>query len=221
MKNKLTIILGLVLIIFKTEVHCMENKEMLETFEESLKTDIVNAWYPKLIDEKNGGYNTTFDRKMNVVSSFPKELITQSRSFWVAAKAAKRYPANEMLRKAADHGFAYLQDHGWDKKHGGFFQEISGDKNSLKTAYGNAFAIYGLAAYYDLTKNEQALELAKKAFHWLDEKCHDELYKGYYNTMLRDGTCAEDTAGFNSGKPDQQNFFLEFAKYKDYNSTIH
>ncbi|MFW6227190.1 MAG: AGE family epimerase/isomerase [Bacteroidota bacterium] len=194
---------------------------MLKTFEESLKTDIVNAWYPKLIDEENGGYNTCFDRKMNVVSPFPKEIITQARSLWTAAKAAKRYPEDKMLRKAADHGFTYLRDMAWDKEYGGFFQDISGESHELKTAYGNAFSIYALAAYYELSQDEEALELAKKTFHWLDENCHDERHKGYYNTMLRNGTCAEDTAGFNSGKPDQHIFFMEFAKYKDYNSTIH
>ena len=97
--------------------------------------------------------------------------------------------------------------------YGGFFQLVTREGEPVsspnneevinKTLYGNAFAIYGLAAYYGSTQNQNALDLAKQTFYWLEEHSHDKEYGGYYQPLSRDGTPQK------TGYP------------KDYNSGIH
>src|SRR5690606_3623715 len=106
----------------------------------------------------------------------------------------------------------------WDKTYGGFYQTVdrSGkvlpDENAQKTAYGNAFAIYGLAAYVMASGDTAALSLAQKAFMWLEEHSHDPVHKGYYQHLHRNGTpvVRDETVPVDSD-----------LGYKDQNSSIH
>nr|WP_306452329.1 AGE family epimerase/isomerase [Foetidibacter luteolus] len=89
---------------------------------------------------------------------------------------------------------------------------IARNKETRKEAYGNAFGIYALAAYYHASGDTAALNLAKKAFAWLDKHAHDTLYKGYYQHLQRDGTPVKRNAGVPSTSD---------LGYKDQNSSIH
>ena len=80
------------------------------------------------------------------------------------------------------------------KQYGGFFTlvtrkgEIPPGDAANKDAYGNAFGIYALVAYYQLTRDTAALALAKKTFYWLETHSHDPVHKGYFQHLQRDGT---------------------------------
>ncbi len=103
----------------------------------------------------------------------------------------------------------------WDKDHGGYFTMTNREGKVLeneryeltKQAYGNAFAIYGLAAYFEISQDSSALELAIKSFQWLDKHSHDPEYGGYFQFMLSDGTPLVE--GHRGAPP------------KDQNSSIH
>ena len=53
--------------------------------------------------------------------------------------------------------------------------------------YGHAFGIYALAASYQASKDQTALNLAKRAFQWLEEHAHDRVNKGYFENIGADG----------------------------------
>jgi len=84
----------------------------------------------------------------------------------------------------------------WDHEMGGFYWLVERDGtvkpdtsgNIYKFAYGNAFGIYGLAAYYEVSEDPEALELAQQAFLWFDDHAHDPAYGGYFQNLRRDGT---------------------------------
>ncbi len=59
------------------------------------------------------------------------------------------------------------------------------EESQLKTAYGNAFAIYGLSAYARVSGDQDALNLAKKTFFWLNRHSFDPLYHGYFQFLRR------------------------------------
>src|SRR5690606_23475146 len=113
------------------------------------------------------------------------------------------------------HGFDFLRSAFWDGAHGGFLWLVSregepvpdGEGRIIKQAYGNAFGIYALAAYYDGSRDPEGLELARRAFRWLDEHAHDPVHGGYFQFMERDGTPLQ--AGYGGTPP------------KDQNSSIH
>jgi len=84
--------------------------------------------------------------------------------------------------------------------------------DSTKTAYGNAFAIFALAAYFKASGDTSALTLARKAFIWLEKGSHDPNRLGYFQHLKRDGTPAIRPANTPTGSD---------LGYKDQNSSIH
>jgi mannobiose 2-epimerase len=206
-------------------IHPFTNDEVqiASEMEDVLVNKMLHIWYPKIIDTINGGFLTNFDANWKAVPPMQEKMIvTQARDLWTACKAAARYPADTRYRKAADHGFKYLRNVMWDKQYGGFFTYRGVDENKnpslkLKKAYGNAFAIYALAAYNKLSGSVEALDLAKKDFLWLDKHSHDPVYGGYYDALTAEGLSIINP-DFDHKK--YRDFPIE-DRYKDYNSSIH
>jgi len=184
----------------------------------SLTNDLLARWYPQAMDTVYGGFLTTFTYDMKPTGKQNKMIVTQSRHTWVNSMAALRYPEKPYYRTAATAGFHFLADKMWDKQYGGFYGmvprngEVPSNTSAIKEAYGNAFGIYALAAYYKLTRDTAALSLAKKAFYWLENHSHDPLHKGYYQHLHRDGTPVIRTSEMRSTAE---------TGYKDQNSSIH
>ena len=163
-------------------------------FEDATK-DLLRVWYPRVVDEEYGGYLTDFDADWEPNGQQRKMIVTQARHVWTASQAAMRYPDEPMFLEVAKHGVEYLRDTMWDETNGGFYTLVTQDgepilegSNALKTAYGNAFGIYGLAAYVKASADPEALEFAKWAFQWLDEHSYDAEHGGYFQHLRQDGS---------------------------------
>ena len=203
----------------KQEVVTVTNK-----IEKILNDHTLNLWYPRVIDQKNGGYYSNFTFDWNKKSNQDKFIVTQARHVWTLAKAYEFYPEKDKYEEYAKHGFEFLRDFMWDKEFGGFYQLVDsvgnipdGHYNLEKRAYGNAFGIYALAAYYKLSDDPEALDVAIKAFHWLDDHAHDSEFGGYFQYLYQDGTPIPRSVleeGYDAG--DKAHVGL-----KDYNSSIH
>jgi mannobiose 2-epimerase len=167
-----------------------------DEMEEVLTKGMMDIWYPLCIDREYGGYISSFDNTWKQKERQSKFIVTQARHTWATAQMAKMYPENKMYKEYSEHGYIFLRDVMWDKEYGGYFtmtnregKVLENDRYELtKQAYGNAFAIYGLAAYFEISHDSSALELAIKSFHWLDKHSHDPEYGGYFQFMLQDGT---------------------------------
>lgn len=194
------------------------HKLLLAEMNIAAKEQLMDRWYPLVLDFEDGGYYSQITRDFNLGEKHDKMIVTQARHIWTNAKAAEFYPDKKQYLDNARHGFEFLVNKMWDPVHGGFYNFVSksGDpiveKGQEKTAYGNAFAIYGLAEYYRASGDEAALQLAKKTFFWLEEMAHDPLHKGYFNIMSLDGTPFERTEIWPSTSD---------VGYKDQNSSIH
>jgi mannobiose 2-epimerase len=202
------------------EVHAARNakKEVARELEENL----LQTWYPLTIDSVYGGFLTNFSHEWQPEEQQSKLIVSQARHLWTLSKVAALYPGESLYRKAADHAYTFLTEKMWDKEHGGFFwllsregePEMENVHNRLKRVYGNAFAIYGLAAYYELSQKEEALAKARQAFYWLDEHAHDPELGGFFSTLDREGSVI-DSSMFTVEYPMQSYF------YKDQNTSIH
>jgi len=193
--------------------------ELAVTFDSLLQNNILKIWYPLMIDSVDGGYfsNASFDWKL--MDHQPKMLVTQARHIWTCSQAALFYN-DSLYTTYARHGVNFLIGKMWDPEYGGFFnirskegaftEELFADK---KMAYGNAFAIYGLASYFNLTHDSIALDYAKKTFLWLEKYSHDPGRGGFVDQMNRDGSWFSRKNINETGQP--ANF------RKDYNSSIH
>ena len=135
-----------------------------------------SLWYPISIDTTYGGFFSDLDYMWQLKGKQNKFLVTQSRHIWSNANAATFYDDKQNYLNVASHGYLFLKNKMWDNKYGGFYdlldrqgEVIQENGRIIKRAYGNSFAIYGLAAYYKVSNDTAALNLAVKAFNWLDE----------------------------------------------------
>ena len=199
------------------KVRTDDRMKIAAEMESSLRNQLLNSWYPHSIDTIWGGFLSSYTYDFKPVGSQDKMIVTQARHTWTNSKASVLFPTVSFYKTGAQHGFRFLKDIMWDKTHGGFYTLVDRKGNvittdSTKTAYGNAFGIYALAAYYASSGDTAALKLAKDAFLWLEKGSHDPVYKGYYQHLDRKGIPLERNAMVASTS--------DFG-YKDQNSSIH
>jgi len=206
---------------------CTTRESTKPTVEQDIETYLqvhtLDPWYPRVKDNAFGGFLSQFDYKWEQVGPQYKFTVTQGRHVWTCSRAYEFYPQKTEYLELAKHGFHFLRDKLWDAEYGGFHEILSREGNLLdsvhtddKRAYGNAFCIYGLAAYYRVSKDKEALDLAKKAFQWFDEHAHDDEYLGYFQFLYRDGTPIPREVIDDYNTRDRAHLGL-----KDYNSSIH
>ncbi len=193
-----------------------EKSKIRQEMEVALGPQLLEKWYPRCQDTVHGGFLSDFDYRWQATGPDNKMIVTQARHIWTTSKAAEWYSDNDIYLTLARHGFHFLKEKMWDAEFGGFYNLVNREGDVLtppsegriiKRAYGNAFAIYGLAAYYKISKDTAVLNLAKDAFRWLDQHSFDPEYGGYFQFMERDGRPMPE--GFGHTPP------------KDQNSSIH
>lgn len=193
-----------------------ERLALAKEIERSIRTELINKWYPRAVDTLHGGFLSTFTYDFRPTGPQDKMIVTQGRHVWSNAIAAGLYPKEKVYRDCAKHGFNFLNDVMWDKTRGGFYTLVERNgklkDTSGKFAYGNAFGIYAAAAWYKVSGDTNALNLAKKCFAWLEKHSHDKVHKGYYQHLSLDGTPQKRTAVI----PSTSDF-----GYKDQNTSIH
>ncbi len=159
--------------------------------EANLRVQVLNQWFPRALNTQLGGFDQNFSENWTNTSQGERAIVYQSRLTWLAAQAALRFPAEAAKWKATStHGADFLRTKMWDAQSGGFFWALEKGapvRNGEKHAYGNAFAIYALAANYTATRDPRALEAAKNAFRWLDLHAHDARNGGYFEALDRAG----------------------------------
>lgn len=201
----------------KTEISMEELKTNRDTVAREMRHELdeeFRHWYPLSIDTIDGGFFSDINYKWEVEGIQNKFIVSQARHVWSAAHAAMFYHTDNTLRTIALHGLAFLRNKMWDKEYGGFYDlvtkhgdPIKEDGKIVKRAYGNAFVIYGLSAYYKAFGDIAALRTAQETFQWLEKHSYDPQHGGYFQFISRDGTPLTD--GYRGNPP------------KDQNSTIH
>jgi mannobiose 2-epimerase len=195
-----------------------ERTQLADSIEKHMRTEVLDKWYPLDLDTVYGGFLSTFTFDFQPTGPQDKMIVTQGRHTWSNSKAHELYPEVDYFLEGARHGFLFLRDVMWDKTYGGFHTLVDREGNpkstdtEQKTAYGNSFGIYGLAAYYKASGDTAALSLAKKAFSWMEAHSHDPVHKGYFQHMEIDGTPIVRDASVPSTAQ---------TGYKDQNSSIH
>ncbi len=174
-----------------------------EEAELMLRRDVLGVWFPRTVDTEHGGFHSNFTRDWKPLPSDGKFSVFQGRMTWIAAQVTMRRPdLKAQFLTYARHGLDYLLNVMWDKQGGGFFWGLD-DKGAVTPAftdgkhlYGISFCLYGAAAAYEATKDPKALELAQRAFRWMDEHAHDAQSGGYIEWLTRDGLRVAATAAW-------------------------
>lgn len=180
----------------------MDRNEVLSLKQEAenhLVKELLPFWTSRMIDEKNGGYITHFDRNGNDTGEDEKSLIAQTRSVYTLASAHRAGYGDGKLAGMAKHGVDFLLDKMWDHEHGGFFWTADRKGNitiDSKIIYGHSFALYCLSEYTLATGDLRGREYAEKVFDLIQKYCADTMHGGYWEMFHRDWTlCGPGSQG--------------------------
>ena len=159
---------------------------MLNPSPEAMLLNKIIPFWENLKDDSNGGFYglVTAERKLDKNS--PKGCILNSRILWFFSHCALAF-GEDKLRSDATHAYLALRDMFFDKECGGVYWSLDAAGRPLddsKHTYCQAFAIYGLSAYYKLTGEKEALDLAYNLRRIIEEKMRDD--GGYLEAFTRD-----------------------------------
>ncbi len=149
-------------------------------------TDCIIPFWEKLRDDEFGGYYGWVGYDLATDKRAEKGCILNSRITWFFSNAYMLL-GDESLLDEARHGYEFLKNYCIDKENGGVYWSLSYDGKPLDTTkhtYNQAFSVYALSAYYEASKDDEALKLAKELFKVIETKCMDEL--GYMEAFTID-----------------------------------
>lgn len=165
----------------------LKKSEVLQAeFLEELRS-IADWWLDNTIDDEHGGFIGEITATNDIKPLADKGVILNTRILWFFSEAAL-FVDSARYAAAADKAYRYLVDHFIDHEHGGVFWMLDYQGkvvNDRKQIYAQAFAIYGLSAYYKLTKNEGALKKARAIFSLLEAHGKDSLHTGYFEAFSK------------------------------------
>jgi mannobiose 2-epimerase len=168
--------------------------ESRSQLEKLLTENIIPFWYPGTVDRECGGYKLNHDGEGKYLGKANKALVTQARTVWFFSRLMRTRFAKAEYLEVARHGFRFLRDAMWDVDHGGFYWSVDHEGKKPVTAckhlYGQAFGLYALSEYARASGDREAMELARRIFHMLEERAHDGISGGYSEWFERDWTPA-------------------------------
>ena len=172
----------------------MNRDEVIKIKEEAhnhLVNELLPFWTSRMVDEKNGGFLTHFDKEGRDTGEDEKSLIAQTRCLYTLASAHRAGYGDGKLAAMARHGADFLINKMWDRKNEGFYWMMDRKGNvkiDKKIIYGQSFAIYSLSEYTMATGDKRGIEYAEKVFDLIQKYCADTMYGGYWEMFERDWT---------------------------------
>lgn len=163
-------------------------------FVKELAERILPFWL-NLLDIEYGGSYGKVDSNLQVHKKCSKGGVVSARHLWGYSNAYLTLKDEKYLL-AAEHSYKFLTEHLIDRKNGGIYWEVEYDGTTLidtKHIYAQSFAIYGLSEYYQISQNEEALELAKNIYQLIEEKCYTEKLDGYFEEFTVNWECKDNT----------------------------
>lgn len=178
---------------FNKEILPLNTAELHAQLKQSLQ-QILRFWQTQMPDNIHGGYIGTMRPNGQKVLDAPKGAVLNARIIWTFSTAALQLK-DETLRESTDRAYGYFSKHFFDPEFGGIYWSVDFMGIPLETkkqVYAQGFAIYALAAYYQLTGNEKALEQAIELFHLLEKHSYDPVYGGYFEAFTRQWDTIDD-----------------------------
>jgi cellobiose epimerase len=165
--------------------------EARTTLERILAENILAFWYPRAIDDENGGYRINHDALGNWQGERrDRQSVSQARTLWFFARLMTSPYRSEQCAAMARHGFEFLRDRLWDHEFGGLFWEIDSTGRTPTKAdkhlYAQAFGLYALAEYAIASADPRAESMARELYGLLEGHAHDDANGGYREFFQRD-----------------------------------
>jgi len=171
------------------------NREEVTRLRDEAENHLVNEllpfWTSRMVDQKNGGFITHFDKDGKDSGEDEKSLIAQTRCLYTLSSAHRAGYGGGKLADLAKHGADFLINKMWDREYEGFYWMMDRKGNvkiDKKIIYGQSFAIYCLSEYTLATGDRRGIEYAERVFDLIQKYCADTMYGGYWEMFERDWT---------------------------------
>ena len=148
-------------------------------------SSILDWWMEHMLNKETGFFYGEISGANIPDANAPIGLVLQSRILWTFS-AAYNYTQNKVYLNFAHTAYKQLITQFYDKHYGGMFWSVQPNGipvSTKKQAYGIAFAIYGLSAYYEATKDQAALDKAAELYRCLEMHFYDPVYGGYIECL--------------------------------------
>lgn len=155
---------------------------------------IADWWAAHTVDHEQGGFYGEIDAQNEPVKNASKGIILNARILWFFSEVAQEVD-NPVYRSCATRAYDYVIAHFFDNEQGGVYWELNAAGvpiNTKKQVYAQAFTIYALCAYYQLTRDEQALARALECFALVEQYAIDHENEGYLEAFTRDWGVIDD-----------------------------
>ena len=158
--------------------------------------DSCAQFWTQVYDTVYGGFYTNVDRFGQVITGWGtnKDLITQSRDAYGFVRAYMLTGNQEFLTMAR-HALDFMYDHAWDSSHDGWYHSIDRygnpiNPNDVKTAFDQHYALLGIAAYYEATRDTNDWNRLMDGYNSSENHLWDNDPQdfGYYDTGTYDWT---------------------------------
>ena len=174
-------------------VHFFDPSGFINELREELGR-IMDFWSTRMRDHSRGGFYGEMGGNNRLKKDAPRGLILNARILWTCSSVSI-FTGNEKYRKTAMEAFEYFMQHFIDRKNGGVFWSVSPEGNPLnrrKQIYAVAFAIYALAEFHKLSRDQTALKSAIDLYRLIERYAFDKIHGGYLEAFSETWEYLED-----------------------------
>ncbi len=157
-------------------------------------SNILNWWQQNMLDEQNGGFYGQIDGHGQLHPQADKGCILNTRMLWTFAAAANAL-AHKPYRRLAERAYQYITRFFWDELEGGVIWSVNYEghlSNTQKQIYAQAFAIYALVEFYQLTGMDKVLQQASEIYWLIEKYSFDRKKNGYLTAFDRSWGAMDD-----------------------------
>ncbi len=161
---------------------------LIEFANRQLYEVILPWWMKNMPDPENGGFLAGRDHHNRPLHDHPRGLILNARILW-AFSAAYTRGKNEKYLQLAHEAYHWLTRHFRDPEFGGYFWSVDRHGkmvNGKKQTYGQAFVMYALTEYAEISGLEAAAQEAENLFRLIEQKTFDPAHNGYVEAFSRE-----------------------------------
>lgn len=148
---------------------------------------ILPYWAERMVDVERGGFIGQIDGNNQAHPLAPKGAVLNARILWTFAAAARQLN-DDAYAVLAERAYRYLITYFWDDESEGVYWLLDAEGKPLdvnKQTYAQAFALYGIAEYYRLTKQPDVLAQAQALFRLIETHTVDPVHDGYLEVFDR------------------------------------
>lgn len=159
-----------------------------EGWRTELTRDLLEPWTRHARDTLHGAFRTHLDRRWRPTGP-PEKYPSMLGRHLFSYSAGYLVTGDPRWLSLADSTHRYLVRHGWDERHGGWFDRLtrSGEPaDRSKSTFVQVYAATGLTLYHFVTRRPGVRERIRRTNRILETRFRDVEHGGYFQQLSRE-----------------------------------